>query len=156
MKKKIFSLLLLLFLSSCGYEAKLSTKNRDIYNFTIKEYSFTGHRQTNLKIKQMLSFYTSAKEGNNFVLNISSEYEKVITAKNASGDATIFKNIATVDVEAILNTNTTYKFQIIEYFVYDNISNTFELREYENEITNNLAESITNKIILKLKETQWY
>ena len=39
---------------------------------------------------------------------------------------------------------------IIEDFIYDNNSNTFELKTYENEIKNNLAEAAVNKILFKL------
>ena len=39
---------------------------------------------------------------------------------------------------------------IIEDFIYDNNSDTFELRSYENQIKNNLAEAAVNKILFKL------
>ena len=39
---------------------------------------------------------------------------------------------------------------IIENFIYDNNSDTFELRTYENQIKNNLAEAAVNKILFKL------
>ena len=39
---------------------------------------------------------------------------------------------------------------IIEDFIYDNNSNTFELRAYENQIKNNLAEAAVDKILFKL------
>ena len=55
MKKKIFTFFLFLFLSSCGYEATYSLKNRAIYAFSINELNLTGDRQINLKIKQILS-----------------------------------------------------------------------------------------------------
>ena len=73
MKKKIFTFLLFLFLSSCSYEATYSLKNRSIYAFSISELVLTGDRQVNLKIKQLLNPYTNPKikEEKNFVLNIS-------------------------------------------------------------------------------------
>ena len=39
---------------------------------------------------------------------------------------------------------------IIEDFIYDNNSDTFELKSYENQIKNNLAEAAVNKILFKL------
>ena len=73
MKKKIFTFLLFLFLSSCGYEATYSLKNRLIYAFSISEMVFTGDRQVNLKIKQLLNPYTNPKikEEKNFNSNES-------------------------------------------------------------------------------------
>ena len=58
MEKKIFTFILLIFLSSCGYEAIYSVKNIKNYDFFISKLSFTGDREINLKIKQKLNNYT--------------------------------------------------------------------------------------------------
>ena len=152
MKKKIFTFLLFLFLSSCGYEATYSLKNRAIYTFSISEVVLTGDRQINLKIKQLLNPYNNPKieEEKNFVLNISSSSEKIITTKDAAGDAVKFKNEITVKVQVFLDKKNTSNLVIIEDFIYDNNSNTFELRAYENQIKNNLAEAAVDKILFKL------
>ena len=152
MKKKIFTFLLFLFLSSCGYEATYSLKNRSIYAFSISELVLTGDRQINLKIKQLLNPYTNPKieEEKKFILNISSSSEKIITTKDAAGDAVKFKNEITVRVQVILDGKNASNLVIIEDFIYDNNSDTFELRTYENQIKNNLAEAAVNKILFKL------
>ena len=62
MQKKIFSLLLLLFLTSCGYEAIYSKKNSNNYNFFINELSFIGDRDINLRMKERLNNYTLNKK----------------------------------------------------------------------------------------------
>ena len=155
MKKKIFTFLLFLFLSSCGYEATYSLKNRAIYTFSISEVVLTGDRQINLKIKQLLNPYNNPKieEEKNFVLNISSSSEKIITTKDAAGDAVKFKNEITVKVQVFLDKKNTSNLVIIEDFIYDNNSNTFELRAYENQIKNNLTEAAVDKILFKLANT---
>ena len=152
MKEKIFTLLLFLFLSSCGYEATYSLKNRAIYAFSISELVLTGDRQVNLKIKQMLIPYSNPKlkKEKDFVLKISSSSEKIITTKDASGDATKFKNEITVNVQVFLEGEYKSNLVIKEEFIYDNNSNTFELKTYENEIKNNLAEAVVDKILFKL------
>ena len=152
MKKKTFTFLLFLFLSSCGYEATYSLKNRAIYAFSISELVLTGDRQVNLKIKQMLIPYSNPKlkKEKDFVLKISSSSEKIITTKDASGDATKFKNEITVNVQVFLEGEYKSNLVIKEEFIYDNNSNTFELKTYENEIKNNLAEAIVDKILFKL------
>ena len=152
MKKKIFTFLLFLFLSSCGYEATYSLKNRSIYAFSISELVLSGDRQINLKIKQLLNPYTNPKieEEKKFILNISSNSEKIITTKDAAGDAVKFKNEITVKVQVLLNGKNATNLVIIEDFIYDNNSDTFELRTYENQIKNNLAEAAVNKILFKL------
>ena len=152
MKKKIFTFLLFLFLSSCGYEATYSLKNRSIYAFSISELVLTGDRQINLKIKQLLNPYTNTKieEEKKFILNISSSSEKIITTKDAAGDAVKFKNEITVKVQVLLDGKNATNLVIIEDFIYDNNSDTFELKTYENQIKNNLAEAAVNKILFKL------
>jgi hypothetical protein len=152
MKEKIFTLLLFLFLSSCGYEATYSLKNRSIYAFSISELVLSGDRQINLKIKQLLNPYTNPKieEERKFILNISSNSEKIITTKDAAGDAVKFKNEITVRVQILLDGKNATNLVIIEDFIYDNNSDTFELRTYENQIKNNLAEAAVNKILFTL------
>jgi len=152
MKKKTFTFLLFLFLSSCGYEAIYSLKNRINYAFSISELNLVGDRQVNLKIKQMLKSYSNPniKEGKNFSLEISSNSEKIITAKDAAGDATKFKNELIVNVKVFMNEEYGSSFVITDEFIYDNNSNTIELRAYENKIKSNLAEAAVDKIILKL------
>ena len=152
MKKKIFTFLLFLFLSSCGYEAIYSLKNRIEYSFSISELVLVGDRQVNLRLKQKLNSYTNSnnKEEKSFSLKISSNSEKVITANDASGDATKFKNEVTVNVEVFMNGKYKSNFVIIENFIYNNNSNTSELRSYENQIKNNLTEAAVDQITSKL------
>ena len=152
MKKKIFTFLLFLFLSSCGYDATYSLKNRSIYAFSISEMVLTGDRQINLKIKQLLNPYNNPKseKEKNFILNISSSSEKIITTKDAAGDAVKFKNKIIVKVQVFLNGKNASNLVVIEDFIYNNNSNTFELKTYEKQIKNNLAEAAVNKILFKL------
>ena len=105
-----------------------------------------------MKIKQLLNPYTNPKikEEKNFVLNISSSSEKIIITKDAAGNAVKFKNEITVKVQVLSDEGNTKNLVIIEDFIYDNNSDTFELRSYENQIKNNLAEAAVNKILFKL------
>ena len=156
MKKKIFTFLLFLFLSSCGYEAIYSLKNRVDYNFSISELNLIGDRQINLKIKQRLNTYTNPniKAEKSFLLKITSNSERLITAKDATGDATKFENKVTVSVQVFLNGEYKSNFLIRENFIYNNNSNTFELKTYENQIKSNLTEAVVNKMLVKLANTK--
>jgi hypothetical protein len=152
MKKKIFTFLLFIFLSSCGYEAVYSVKNRVNYSFSINELTLAGDRQVNLRIKQRLTKYKnpSNEKQKSFSLEISSKSEKIITAKDASGDAIKFKNELTINALVFMNGEYRTNLVIIENFIYDNNSDIFELRAYENQIKNNLAGAAVNKILTKL------
>ena len=158
MEKKIFTFLLFIFLSSCGYEAIYSIKNRVNYAFKISELELSGDRQVNLKMKQILNNYRNPsitiEEGKDFELKISSESEKIITTKDAAGNATKFKNEIKINVQVSMGGTLKTNFSVTENFVYNNNSNTSELRSYENQIKNNLTETAVNKIILKLAHTK--
>ena len=146
MFKKILIPILLLFLSSCGYEAIHSKKNFIYYDFSINKLTFVGDRKVNIKIKERLKNYTLNEKDKNFSLEISSDTEKVVLAKDIAGDPTSFKIIVKINVEVI----TKNKFNIVESFNYNNITNKFDLEQYEREIIRNLAETAAEKLIYKL------
>ena len=154
MFQKQIILLLLLLLSSCGYEAIYSKKNSVNYNFSVSELNSVGDRTVNLKIKEKLNNYAQAKKDKDFILRISSTSEKITLAKNTAGDATSFKNSVSVNVEVLMNNKFKSNFIILESFNYNNISNKFNLKKYEEEIKNNLAETASDKLIFKLSNIQ--
>ena len=150
MEKKIFAIILLIFLSSCGYEAIYSIKSITNYNFSISKLSFIGDREINLKIKQKLNNYTQEIKDINFILKITSTSEKIILAKDGAGDSTNFKIKTIVNIDVFNKEKLKGNFIITESFNYDNNSNKFELKNYEKEIKRNLADIITEKLIFKL------
>ena len=150
MLKKTFTLILLLLLTSCGYEAIHSKKNSVNYDFSISELTFVGERNVNLKIKEKLNNYILNKKDKNFILKISSSTEKVVIAKNTSGDPTNFQSTIIVNVEVLMGDNFKNSFRFIENFKYSNIKNKLDLKKYEKDIKNNLAETITYKLVYKL------
>ena len=154
MFQKQIILLLLLLLSSCGYEAIYSKKNSVNYSFSVSDLSFVGDRIVNLKIKEKLNNYAQAKKDKDFILRISSTSEKITLAKNTAGDATSFKNSVSINVEVLMNNKFKSNFIILESFNYNNISNKFDLKKYEEEIKNNLAETASDKLIFKLSNIQ--
>ena len=153
LQKKIIFLLLLL-LSSCGYEAVYSKKNSVNYDFTVSDLSFVGDKTINLKIKEKLNNYAQDKKEKDFILKISSTSEKIILSKNTAGDATSFKNSISINVEVLMNNKFKSNFIILESFNYNNTSNKFDLKQHEKDIKNNLAEAASDKLIFKLSKIQ--
>ena len=154
MFQKIIIFLLLLLLSSCGYEAIHSKKNSINYSFSVSELTFVGDRTVNLKIKEKLNNYAQGKKDKDFILRIFSTSEKIVLAKNTAGDATSFKNTISINVDVLMNNKFKNNFIIVESFNYNNISNKFNLKKYEKEIKNNLAETASDKLIFKLSNIQ--
>ena len=154
MQKKIFLLLFFLFLSSCGYDAIYSKKNSTNYSFSISKLNFIGDRDVNLKMKERLNSYTLNKENKDFKIKISSTSSKTVAAKDTTGDATSFKNTVIINVEISTNDKLKNSFVMSEGFNYNNNSDKFSLKRYEREIKNNLAETISEKLIFKLSNIQ--
>ena len=154
MLKKILIPILLLFLSSCGYEAIHYKKNSVNYNFSLNELTFVGDRDVSLKIKEKINNYTLIKKDKNFSLEISSAKDKVVLAKDTAGDATSFRSTITVNIKVIMKNNFKNNLRLVESFNYNNDTNKFSLKKYEREIINNLAETIAEKLIYKLSNIQ--
>ncbi|MDB3971071.1 hypothetical protein N9371_01210 [Candidatus Pelagibacter sp.] len=152
-QKKIIFLLFLL-LSSCGYEAIYSKKNSLNYIFSISDLSFVGDKTINLAIKEKLSIFTQNKKDKDLVIKISSTSKKIVLSKNTAGDATSFKNAISINVDILMNDKFKNNFVILENFNYNNISNKFNLKRYEEEIKKNLAETASDKLIFKLSNIQ--
>ena len=150
MLKTIFTLILFLFLSSCGYKAIHSKKNNNSYDFSISKLSFIGDRNINLRIKEKLNNYTLNKKDKNFILDIESDVEKKILSKDASGEVTNFKITIKIKVELLAKGNL----EITENFNYNNIENKFNLKTYENQVIKDLTNTAIDKLIFKLSNIQ--
>jgi outer membrane lipopolysaccharide assembly protein LptE/RlpB len=144
----------LLILSSCGYEAKYSSKNIERYNFSISDMNFIGDRVLNIKIREKLNIYTQSVKERIFILEITSKSEKITIAKDSAGDPTDFKNIIQVNVSVFMDDELIDDFSVSENFSYKNDSDKFELESYEREIKNNLAELAAEKLIIKISNIQ--
>ena len=154
MIKKILIPILLLFLSTCGYEAMYSQKNNAYHNFSISEIVFDGERYINIRIKSKLNNYTLVEKDKQFILKIKSSIEKITLAKNIAGDATKYRSVLKLGVQVVLENNLVNNLEIIESFDYDSIENTFDLKRYEKEIQNTLANTAIDKLIFKLTNIQ--
>ena len=80
--------------------------------------------------------------------------KKIVLSKNTAGDATSFKNAISINVDVLMNDKFKNNFVILENFNYNNISNKFNLKKYEEEIKKNLAETASDKLIFKLSNIQ--
>ena len=150
MLKTTFTLILFLFLSSCGYKAIHSKKNNNSYDFSISKLNFIGDRNINLRIKEKLNNYTLNKKDKNFILNIESDVGKEILSKDASGEVTNFKISIKIKVEVLAKSNL----EITENFSYNNIENKFNLKTYENQVIRDLTNTAVDKLIFKLSNIE--
>ena len=141
--KKVFFIMLLFTLGNCGYEPmylKKGTINTKIQNFQLE-----GNKSINKRIISSLGIKNQGKtSGYKLVIKSNKLLETV--AKNAAGDAAIYKTTITVIVSIMDGNKIVKDKNLISDFTYDNKENKFDLSQYQKEIEENLINKIIEKI----------
>ena len=140
-------ILFLFFLLSCGYKPILKVKN---YKFSINVEEVSGDEKINSMI--INNFNNLKNDEKKYNINLSSKKEKKILSKDSKGDPSIF------ELEINVNYSLKYDGKIIieknlnRRTTYNNITDKFELENYENSIINNLSKNMSDIIILSISE----
>ena len=151
MPKNYLLIILFIFTTSCGYEAVYSLKNRVINtDFSLTEVSLNGDRDLNIQIKIRLDNYNKVEKSKNYILDIVTKAERIVIANDSKGDPSKYKLQVTIIIAAKTENINNIQIEFIESFNYNNITDKFELERSEREIKNNLAETITAKLISEL------
>jgi len=135
------------FLTNCGYEAVLNNQN---YQFSINVNKINGDQKINsLIINRLKQLEKNEKIYN---LSLTSNKEKLIISKDSKGDPSIFEikinvNYVVKKDEEILISN-----KINKKTTYNNITDKFELENYEKTIINNLVSEISDNIMLSISK----
>ena len=148
MFKKILTLVFILnFLSGCEYKPIYSSSNKANYRIIITDLS--GDKKLNKYIVENLERNSQKNSVEIISIKINSEYSKEILAKNTLGSTTDYQARAIAKFE--INKNGIMEELVInEKFNYQKITDSYEQKSYEQTIKNNLASSISQKIILRL------
>ena len=134
-------------LNHCDYKPVYSQQNKVDYKIVIT--SFTGDKEINNLISSILK--RNSKINSNKILNISfdTKYMKNILAKNAAGTITDYQaNVITKF--NIKREDVSENFSINEKFNFKKMTDKYEEKNYEQTIKKNLANSISQKLILRL------
>ena len=134
-------------LNHCDYKPVYSQQNKVDYKIVIT--SFTGDKEINNLISTILK--RNSKINSNKILNISfdTKYMKNILAKNTAGTITDYQaNVITVFT--IEKENNSENFSVNEKFNFQKMTDKYEEKNYEQTIKKNLANSISEKLILRL------
>ena len=140
-------ILSLLLLTNCGYDAVLNNQN---YQFSINVNKINGDQKINsLIINRLKQLEENEKIYN---LSLTSNKEKLIISKDSKGDPSIFEikinvNYVVKKDEEILISN-----KINKKTTYNNITDKFELENYEKTIINNLVSEISDNIMLSISK----
>ena len=148
MNKKIFLILILVFLNQCGYSNIY--KNENDTNLKIIITSMEGDTELNKKINSELKQYFSDNMENIYSLKIFTKFNKFIISRDAQGKVSTYELLADTNVQIKFN-ETEYEISINESLKVNDKEDSFEQRKYENIVKVNFAKSIKEKLILKLK-----
>ena len=152
-KKIALGALFVLFLNVCNYQPIYSSKN---VNFSIVKFESSGDNKINKLLIKKLEIYKNENLNTaKYNLNINSEVNKNISAKDKKGNPTTFtlKIAFKIEIENSLGEKKLTAFE--ETTSYENNVNKFELKKYENSIKRNMIESINENIILYLQNLNY-
>lgn len=147
-KKNSIILIILFFLSNCGYTPMYSN-NKNV-NFYIEEINFNkGDIYLINQLKSNLKNYLKEKEGNKFIIDADIQYNKKIVSRNNTGDISEY-NLSSTAIFLIKFKDTSEKISISESFNMENLEDEFSEMQYEEAIKQNMAQSTITKLISKL------
>ena len=147
MIKKIYLLLIILILTSCGYTPIYNSSDKSDYKINIIEKS--GDRLINNLIVSEIKSISNSQSNTIFNLKVNTVFEKIIISKSAKGTVSDYQLILKSNFVIIKGDNS----ETISFVEKQNIKNTsdiFEQKNYENTIKRNFVISLIRKLNLEL------
>ena len=148
MKYLLSIIILLLTLTNCGFKPIYSSKNS---NFEIIEILNKNENKNSFSIEETLMSLSSQDATRKVKIELDFKSSITTILKDSKGDPSKKKlsinvNLIVKNDENVVLSNKTFS----EKFNYDVQSNKFEMSQYEDSITNNLNNKISNNIIFFL------
>tara|TARA_B100001250_G_C19809950_1_gene795257 strand:- start:1495 stop:1953 length:459 start_codon:yes stop_codon:yes gene_type:complete len=140
-------LFFLIFLLNCAYEPILKEQN---YQFSINVSNEEGNKQINSIIINKFNYLKENKKI--YDLSLNSNMRKNIISKDSKGDPSIFELIINVEFTVENNKENLIRRSIFRKTTYNNISDKFELSNYEKTIIKNLSDAISNNILSSISD----
>jgi len=141
-------LIILFFISGCGYSPIFSNKDA---NFSIYELSLSGNNKLNKIISGKLNNYKGSNNPKMFSLQLETNLIKEVASKDSKGNPTTYRinlktDVIVKDAEGNIKNKLFYK-----SIDYNNSDNKSSLKKFENETSKNLAEKVSDEIIIYLQ-----
>jgi len=144
---KITNLILIIlffFQLSCGYKI---ANNLNDYKFKVSDYKLQGDKKINNILDRNFKRLNYINDySKTFELNLTSEVKSSIIAKDTSGNALAYRLKITIELEVFENKNFVNKILFSEETDYNNNDSKFELKQYEDILTQDITDQIITKI----------
>lgn len=145
MKYKIIYLLVILLLSGCGFTPIYSNKNSD---FKVVEVKMNLNNNLTNYIENRLFSFSNTNASKSFNIEINLEEEIIVILKDSKGDP--LKNKLVTKIELVVNDDQKNKVSsknFSEEFNYSVQDNKFNMKQYEQNIRQNLIQDISEQIL---------
>lgn len=152
MKKIIFIIIFSVAIYGCGYTPIYSVKNNNT-NFMIESVGFkSGDSVLNNYLRIYLRRYSLVDREVKLFVSVETDYQKLTILKNIKGEATEYKLIADAKFSISHNDLIVKEFSITETLIIENNDNKFEESSYERTVKQTFANSISEKLIMRLAD----
>ena len=147
MKKKIFSFIIIIMLTHCGFTPIYEGKNKLDYNITISESM--GDKLINNLISNEIRKISDFNSSKKIILKVETNYSKIVISKNSKGSVSNYRIVMETNIQI------NYDSKIKDITFKDNqditnISDIFEQKNYENTIKKNFAIAAARNLNLTL------
>ena len=146
-KKKIF-LILIIFLSNCGYNP-IYLKKIDT-EVLINSYQLIGDKNINRSIISYLGIKNNDNTNAKYNLKLNSTKLVETVAKDKVGNTSVYKTTIRVELSISEGNSMIKERTFVSSFIYNNISNKFDLFQYQKNIDKNLIKNLSEKILIFL------
>ena len=147
MNKKLIIFLLFLIISHCGFSPIYNIENKSDYKILVTEKS--GEEFINNIISQEISKISNDNGEKIYYIKLNTIYEKSIISKNTKGSPSEYQLKAITNFK-IKSNNEEKEVTFNEKQNIKNLSDIFEMKNYENTIKTNFAISIVRNLNLQL------
>jgi hypothetical protein len=139
-----YLILFFFFTVSCGYQPLYSNKAA---NFHITKINIVGNEKVNKALINRLELYKDNNNNNKIELEIDSKINKTTTSKDTKGNPKTFRIEIISQVKVIDGKKIDLTKTFSRSANYNNESNKFELKQYEENLKTNLTDKIYKDIV---------
>ena len=146
--KKLFSLILITLIYSCGYSAVY--KDQEKYDLFINIKKTIGDYEINSFIKNDLRIASKSDSENIYNINFETKFEKITIAKDSAGKATDYR--LELYAKFIITSKQNKILEFNENFKIKNNEEKFEQSNYEKDIKRNFSKIVSDKLVIYLNQ----
>ena len=145
-----FFILLIFFITSCGYQPLYKSKNED-NNFKINEIQLIGNSEVGKKILVSLPLVIIKNDEDLSRITIEADKSVIEASKNSKGQATSYRTTIFVKFKILDSNNKLVSEKTLKKdFSYNADENKFRFKEYQNKVEENLIKDMAEDILFYL------